>query len=101
MKNSTKSSKQSKSVAKNSKPKERSESPKTDDEETYEIMYDVELMKPGCVILQAFGTVPRELFYLHFGDSNCWLVHPTPGMKLYRVKKSELPLIAEKTDFKR
>ncbi len=71
------------------------------EEQVYTIMYDAKLRKPGCVLLQCFASLPRELFWKHFGDSNCWLVHPTPDMKLYQVTEDMLPLIAEKTDFKR
>ena len=72
-----------------------------DDTEIYTIMYDCTLRKPGCVLLQCFADLPKELFYRYFGDSNCWLVAPTPDMKLYRVTKSMLPILAEKTDFTR
>lgn len=69
---------------------------------TYQIMYDVSLRKPGCVLIQALGgTVPKELFFELFGDSNCWLVALTPDMKLYATTEEELRQIAKITDFKR
>jgi hypothetical protein len=67
---------------------------------TYYIRYDCELKKVGCVLLQVIGgTVPKELFFKHFGDSNSWLLHPTPNLHLYPITEDQLPILASKTDF--
>ena len=69
-------------------------------EETYFIMYDCELRKVGCVLLQALGgTVPSPLFHKYFGDPKSWVLYASPGLRLYPIKESQLPLLAEKTDF--
>lgn len=71
----------------------------TEAEETYHIVYDCVLRKPGCVLLQALGgTVPKDLFFQYF-DTSCWLLHPTPNLKLYPITRSQLPLLAEVTDY--
>ncbi len=70
----------------------------TTEEETYYIMYDCNLRKPGCVLLQALGgTVPKDIFFQYF-DTSCWLLHPTPDLKLYPIKASELEALAAVTE---
>lgn len=70
------------------------------DEEIYYIQYDCERRKVGCVLLQALGgTVPKGLFFKYFSNTKSWLLHPTPDLKLYPIKESQLELLAAKTDF--
>lgn len=48
---------------------------------TYTLIYDTDLRRPACVLLQAAygcGSHPHAL--RHF-KAETWLVHPTPGMK--------------------
>ncbi len=48
------------------------------------ILFDMELMRPGCAILQVLSGADRAAFSKYFGGSHKWLTHTTPGMKLYR-----------------
>ncbi len=66
---------------------------------TYALVYDVELRRPGCVLLQAAlgGTVPPARFSELFDASN-WILGPTPGLRLYRVTDAELVVVASKTE---
>lgn len=49
------------------------------------ILYDLKLMRPGCVLLQVVAGADRDAFMKYFGGSDRWLVSPTPGMKVYRA----------------
>jgi hypothetical protein len=62
------------------------------------IVYDVTLMQPGCVLLQAAlgGTVPRERFAQLF-DTSSWLVAPTPDLQLYPVTEEQLEKLSTMT----
>jgi len=72
-----------------------------DDDPEYRIAYDVKRCKVGCVLIQAaLGTVPSKLFYDYFGTSDAWTVDAS-GCQVYRIRKSQLPLIAAKTSFDR
>ena len=71
------------------------------DEPVYTILYDCARRRPGCVLIQALGTLPSHLFYKFFGDSNCWLVYMTADMKRYPITEAQLPMLAERTDFTR
>jgi hypothetical protein len=63
----------------------------------WSIVFDIELMKPGCVLLQAtMANVPPNFSELF--ASGLWLVHPTPGMKVYAVTESELERLARKVE---
>lgn len=46
------------------------------------ILYDTELRRPGCVLLQAVAGGDPEAFRRFFGGADDWLVTPTPGMRL-------------------
>ena len=75
----------------------------TDDDPEYRIAYDVECGKVGCVLIQAAlgGTVPRDLYYRHFGaGGEAWTVKAS-GCRIYPIRKSQLPLLAERTSFER
>lgn len=71
------------------------------DDPEYRIAYDVERCKVGCVLIQAAlgGDVPSDLFYEHFG-AEAWTVHAT-GCQVYPIRRSELPVLAARTDFSR
>ncbi len=101
-KNSTKSSKPSTNVGKSSKRKESSANSDKTVDEIYTIAYDIKLKKPGCILLQAaLSDIPRDVFYEYFGNTDCWLVFPTPDMAVLPIKRSQLPLLKSKTDFTR
>ncbi len=53
-------------------------------EELIPILFDMELMRPGCAILQVLAGADRAAFSKYFGGSDKWLTNTTPGMKLYR-----------------
>lgn len=59
----------------------------------YRVLYDVTLMRPGCVLLQAMvgGTVDG-LTLQSIGE---WLTAPTPDMKLYTASDETLDMMVE------
>lgn len=59
------------------------------------IVYDVELRRPACALLQAAlgGTLGVSS---HF-PSRLWLDHPTDGMRLLRGTREELAMLVEQT----
>jgi hypothetical protein len=71
------------------------------DDPEYQIAYDVNLCKVGCVLIQAAlgGTLPSDLYYEHF-DVNAWTVN-VAGCQVFPIRKSQLPLLVAKTDFNR
>ena len=73
-----------------------------DDDPEYRIAYDVDCCKVGCVLIQAAlgGTVPSDLYYAHFGAGESWTVNAS-GCQVYPIRKSQLPLLAAKTNFDR
>lgn len=75
----------------------------TDDEDPeYRIAYDVDRCKVGCVLIQAaLGCdVPRDLFFKYFGTGEAWTVNAR-DCKIYPIRKSQLPQLAERTSFDR
>ncbi len=62
------------------------------------IVYDVTLMQPGCVLLQAAlgGSVPNERFAKLF-DTGSWLLAPTPDMACYPVTEEQLERLSVMT----
>ena len=52
------------------------------------IVFDIELMKPGCVLLQASLGGEPEL--AHRFSTSDWLLFPTPGLKLYEINEEQL-----------
>ena len=72
-----------------------------DDDPEYQIAYDVTRRKVGCVLIQAaVGTVPSKLFHDHFGNGDAWTVDAS-GCQVFRIRRSQLPLLAAKTNFDR
>lgn len=72
------------------------------DDPEYRIAYDVARKKVGCVLIQAACgcTVPSHVFYDHFGSGESWTVDAS-GIAVYKIRKSQLPLLAAKTSFDR
>lgn len=59
------------------------------------IVYDISLMKPGCVLLQAsYGCDP---LLAHNFATQTWLLAPTPGLRVYEVTESQLEILVERT----
>lgn len=75
--------------------------PNEDDDPEYRIAYDVEQCKVGCVLIQAAlgGDVPRDLFYDYFG-TEAWTVSAS-GCQIYPIRRSQLPVLAARTNFDR
>ena len=73
-----------------------------DSDPEYRIAYDVDRCKVGCVLIQAAlgGTVPSDLYYAHFGTGEAWTVNAT-GCQVYPIRRSQLSVLAAKTDFDR
>lgn len=65
-------------------------------ETTYVLVYDIELRRPACVLLQIMmgGTLP-EFTELFMGAK--WLVDTTPNLKRYRVTLEQAKKIAERS----
>lgn len=62
------------------------------------IVYDITLMQPGCVLLQAAlgGTVPNEKFARLF-DARSWLLAPTLDLQTYDVTEEQLEKLSKMT----
>lgn len=72
------------------------------DDPEYRIAYDVDRCKVGCVLIQAAlgGDVPHDLYYDYFGTGDAWTVSAA-GCKIYPIRRSQLPMLATRTSFKR
>ena len=62
------------------------------------IAFDVELMRPGCVILQA--ALGGDRFLAHRFPTESWLLAPTPNLKVYEVTEEQVPLLIAKVRLK-
>lgn len=51
------------------------------------IAYDVELQRPGCVLIQATLGCDADVSMFPAGS---WLVHLTDGLKVYEVTEAQL-----------
>lgn len=58
-------------------------------EPRFAILYDTELRRPACVLLQAVAGGDRAAFQRYFGGAEDWLTFPTPGMKLIHGTDAE------------
>jgi len=60
------------------------------------IVFDTELKRPGCVLLQAAmgGTIGVSEFQLMF-PSETWLLAPTKNMGVFKVTEDQLEVLAE------
>lgn len=60
------------------------------------ILYDVELMRPGCPLLAA--GLGANTMICHEFDSRMWLTHPTPGLHVYELhSETQLAMLIHKT----
>lgn len=64
-------------------------------EEDYTIcLFDLELKKVGCVLLQAVmggdSSIPQRI------DTKHWLLHPTDDMKLYKIPNDKIKEIIKR-----
>lgn len=58
------------------------------------VAFDVTLMRPACVVLQAgLGAEPSVA---HAFDSRDWLVSITPNMKVYEVTPEQLTQLVDR-----
>lgn len=62
--------------------------------EKIKILYDTDLRRPACVLLQAVAGGNRDAFMKYFGGSENWLVAPTPGMKLISGTPEEWEVVS-------
>ncbi len=60
------------------------------------IAFDVELVQPGCAIIQA--AMGGTLGIANKFNSEDWLVVPTSGMKLYEVTEEQLIFLVQKVE---
>ena len=69
-------------------------------EEKITLLYDVELHRPACVLLQAAAGYRGGLISLLF-DAQDWLLSPTPDMMRVTATFQEWELIARATVVRR
>ncbi len=60
------------------------------------IAFDIRLMRPGCVLLQA--ALGGDCDTAHAFKTKDWLLAPTPDMRLYAVTKAELQALVDKVN---
>lgn len=58
------------------------------------VLFDVQEMKVGCVLLQAVYGGDRNICVDL--DTQYWFLHPTPNMKLYEVTPEQRKMLIEK-----
>lgn len=77
-------------------------SAETNEDPEYRIAYDVDRCKVGCVLIQAAlcCDVPRDLFFDYFGTGGAWTVVAS-HCQVYPIRKSQLPMLAARTNFDR
>lgn len=63
------------------------------------IAYDIELMRPACVIVAASMGADSDL--AHWFDTQDWLLAPTPNMKVYPVTEDQVDQLVVMTREKR
>lgn len=59
------------------------------------LLYDFDLRRPGCVLLQAVVGGDRDALVLGW-SSGLWLVSPTNGMKRVRGTRAEFAQLAKR-----
>lgn len=70
--------------------------PPTEDPIT--LVYDLDLMRPACVLLQrVYGASISTADLTMLFPAHSWLVAPTPGMRGYRVTREELEQLGRVT----
>lgn len=57
------------------------------------LVYDTDLRRPACVLIQAIAGGDRGTLMRLF-DAETWLVNPTPGMKCIRGTREEWEKVA-------
>lgn len=72
------------------------------DDPEYRIAYDVNRCKVGCVLIQAAlrCDVPHDLYYDYFGTGDAWTLN-AGDCKVYPIRRSQLPVLAARTNFDR
>lgn len=60
------------------------------------MLYDPELRRPGCVLLQAVAGGDRRALDIYFSSEN-WLIAPTPDMKMFSGTHEQWKQIATLT----
>jgi len=58
------------------------------------IIFDIEQMKPACVLLQA--AMGGDIAVANAFNSDHWLINPTPGMKCFAVTPEQLQILVQK-----
>lgn len=61
------------------------------------LMYDTDLRRPGCVLLQAAHGCDTGAFRRFFMDSEHWLVNHTPGLKRIAGTEAEWTMASKMT----
>lgn len=65
----------------------------------FTLAFDLKKMRVGCALIQASlgATIPTDLFAVTF-DVTHWEVADPTGMKLFKTKGEELPLIVKQLE---
>lgn len=62
------------------------------------IAFDIELMRPGCALLQAAMGCGTSIAH-HFPVES-WVLTPTPGLKVYEITEHQLPKLVAMVEAK-
>ena len=60
------------------------------------IAYDTELMRPGCVLLQA--TLGCDYHLAHEFETQYWLLAPTDNLRVFELTKDQLKRLVKMTE---
>lgn len=63
------------------------------DQEQYILVFDCELMRPGCALLQATYNATPGIASLF--RSETWITFPTSGLKPYSLSKEQLAKLVD------
>ncbi len=66
--------------------------------ETIPVLFDIELMRPGCVLLAATYGASSDACKRF--NSEQWLTNPTPGLKVYITTESQLDQLVKMVNAK-
>ena len=62
---------------------------------TFSIVYDIALMRPGCALIQAaFGC---GVVIAHQFPVESWLLSPSESLRVYQITQKQLRILVEKT----
>jgi hypothetical protein len=66
------------------------------DEDVVPLAFDLKLMRPGCVLLQA--CMGGDIWAAQQFASQTWLLAPTPDLHVYQIPRAQLAAVIKKTE---